>query len=107
VGRAAFPGAISYWYSEVFDINELLSFARRSDTIIFCLSNAAGLRILRHLEPLGNRVIILSVLNPVHAEMAPWVDGVVAVYNDALESLAAGFSVITGRIRAEGRLPYD
>jgi len=35
------------------------------------------------------------------------VDGAVAVYSYAPESLAAGFSVITGRISAGGKLPYD
>jgi beta-N-acetylhexosaminidase len=107
VGRAAFPGAISYWYSEEFDINDLLSYAARADTIIFCLSDNEGVRILRRLRSLGKKIIVLSVLSPVHLENVPWVDGAVAVYNDALESLAAGFSAITGRIPAEGRLPYE
>ena len=107
VGKAAFPGAISYWYSEVFDINDLLSYASRADTIIFCLSDSEGLRILRRLEPLRKKIIVLSVLSPVYLERVPWIDGAVAVYNDALESLAAGFSAIIGRIPAEGRLPYE
>ena len=107
VGRAAFPGSISYWYSEEFDINDLLSYASRADTIIFCLSDTEGVRTLRNLRSLGKKIIVLSVLSPVHLESVPWVDGAVAVYNDALESLAAGFSVITGRIPARGRLPYE
>jgi len=107
VGRAAFPGAISYWYSEVFNIDDLLSYARAADTVIFCLSDTEGLRILRRLEALKKRIIVLSVLNPVYLENIPWIDGAVAVYSDSLESLAAGFSAITGRIPAEGRLPYD
>ena len=106
-GRAAFPGAVSYWYSDVFDINDLLYYAGRSDTIIYCLSDAAGVRTLRRLEPLKKRVIVLSVLNPVYLDNVPWVDGAVAVYSYALESLAAGFSVITGRIPALGKSPYE
>jgi beta-N-acetylhexosaminidase len=43
----------------------------------------------------------------VHLESVPWVDGAVAVYSYAPESLAAGFSVIIGRIAAEGKLPYE
>jgi len=43
----------------------------------------------------------------VYLESVPWVDGAVAVYSYSLESLAAGFSVITGRIAAEGKLPYE
>ena len=106
-GRAAFPGSSSYWYSEVFNIDDLLSFAARSDTIIFCLSDTEGLRILRRLEPLGKKIIVLSVLNPAYLERVPWVDGAVAVYSYARESFAAGFSVIIGRIAAAGRLPYE
>ncbi|MDR1858726.1 MAG: glycoside hydrolase family 3 protein [Treponema sp.] len=106
-GRAAFPGSISYWYSEEFDISDLLSYASRADTIIFCLSDTEGVRTLRNLRSLGKKIIVLSVLSPVHLESVSWVDGAVAVYNDALESLAAGFSAITGRIPAEGRLPYE
>ena len=106
-GKAAFPGAVSYWYSESFDINDLLSFASRADTIIFCLSDTEGVRILRRLEPLKKKVIVLSVLNPVYLERVPWVDGAVAVYSYAIESLAAGFSAITGKIEAGGRIPYE
>jgi beta-N-acetylhexosaminidase len=107
MGRTAFPGAISYWYSEVFNIDDLLSYARAADTVIFCLSDTEGLRILRRLEPLKKRVIVLSVLNPVYLENIPWIDGAIAVYSDSMESLAAGFSAIIGRIPARGRLPYD
>ncbi|MCL2271160.1 MAG: glycoside hydrolase family 3 protein, partial [Treponema sp.] len=39
VGRAAFPNAISYWYSD--QNTELLTYARRCDTIIYCLSDYA------------------------------------------------------------------
>jgi beta-N-acetylhexosaminidase len=107
VGRAAFPGAVSYWYSEQFNINDLLSYAGRADTIIFCLSDNEGVRILRRLQNMGKRVIVLSVLSPVHLERVPWIDGAVAVFSYSLESFAAGFSAITGRIPAGGTLPYD
>jgi len=104
-GKAAFPDAVSFWYSD--SGAELLSRARQSDTIIFCLSDYAGVRLLRQLEPLKKKVIVLSVLSPVYLESVLWVDGAVAVYSYAPESLAAGFSVITGRISAGGKLPYD
>jgi len=107
LGRTAFPGAISYWYSEVFNISELINYARAADTVIFCLSDTEGLSILRRLEPLKKRIIVLSVLNPVYLENIPWIDGAVAVYSDSVESLTAGFSAIIGRIPAEGRLPYE
>jgi beta-N-acetylhexosaminidase len=106
-GRAAYPGASSYWYSESRSTAELVSYARDADTIIFCLSDAAGLRFLRNLEGLSKRVIVLSVLSPVYLENVPWVNGAVAVYSYAPESFIAGFSAIAGTIPAGGRLPYD
>jgi len=106
IGRAAFPGATSYWYSELFDINELLSYASRADTIIYCLSNTEGVRILQRLQRLGKKIIVLSVLSPVHLERVPWVDGALAVYSYSTESFSAGFSAITGRIPAKGTLPF-
>jgi len=105
-GKAAFPQAVSYWYSESGSA-ELLSYARQSDTIIFCLSDYTGVRVLRQLEALNKKVIVLSVLSPVYLERVPWVDGAVAVYSYAPESLAAGFSAIIGRITAGGKLPYE
>jgi beta-N-acetylhexosaminidase len=105
MGKAAFPDAVSFWYSDTS--SDLLSYARRADTIIFCLSDTVGVRLLRQLEPLKKKVIVISVLSPVYLESVPWVDGAVAVYSYAPESLAAGFSTIIGKITAEGKLPYE
>ena len=106
MGKTAFPEAVSVWYSDNGS-SDLLSYARRADTIIFCLSDTAGVRILRQLEPLKKKVIVLSVLSPVYLESVPWVDGAVAVYSYAPESLAAGFSTIIGKMTAEGKLPHE
>jgi beta-N-acetylhexosaminidase len=106
-GKAAYPEALSYWYSEARGAAELAAYAREADTIIFCLSGAEGLNFLRRLEPLKKRVIILSVLSPVYLEGVSWADGVVAVYSYAPESFTAGFSAILGRIPAEGKIPYE
>jgi beta-N-acetylhexosaminidase len=106
-GKAAYPGAVNYWYSEERGIPDFLWFVRNADTIIFCLSDGEGLKFLRNIETLGKRVIVLSVLNPVYLESIPWVDGAVAVYSYAPESFTAAFSVLAGRIPAGGRLPYE
>ncbi|MDR2793891.1 MAG: glycoside hydrolase family 3 protein [Treponema sp.] len=106
-GKAAYPAAKSYWYSEDFGINDFLSYARAADTIIFCLSDAAGLRFLRALEPLKKKIIVFSVLTPVYLDGTPWVDGAIAVYSYANESFIAGFSVLIGRINAQGKLPFS
>jgi beta-N-acetylhexosaminidase len=107
-GRAAYPGARGYWYTpEPESIAALLDMARRSDTIIFCLSDAEGLGALRTLRGLGKRVIVFSVLSPVYLDQVPWVDGALAVYSYAPESFIAGFSFMLGRIGAQGQLPLQ
>jgi beta-N-acetylhexosaminidase len=106
-GRAAFPNANIFRYSSGTDPGEIIPYAHNADTIIFCLAENSDLRILRSLEYSGKRVIVLSVLSPVHIESVPWVTGAVAVYSYAPESFAAGFSAITGRIPAQGILPYE
>jgi beta-N-acetylhexosaminidase len=104
-GRNAYPGARSYWYSDGEVSAEFLRYAGEADTIIFCISNAGHLRVLKSLRPLGKRLILFSVLSPVYLEEASWVDGAIAVYSYAPESFVAGFSALLGRIPARGKLP--
>jgi len=106
-GRAAFPDAVFYRFSTATNINDIVSYARNADTIIFCLSDFFDLRVLRTLQQLNKKVIVFSILSPVHIEYVPWVTGAVAVYSYASESFASGFSAITGRIPALGILPYE
>jgi beta-N-acetylhexosaminidase len=106
-GTAAYPEAAVYRYSESRGTAALTARAREADTIIFCLADSADLVFLRPLAALNKRVIVFSVLNPVHLEELPWVEGALALYSYARESFVAGFSAILGRIPAEGRLPYD
>jgi beta-N-acetylhexosaminidase len=107
-GRAAYPGARGYWYTpEPEALETMMDMARRSDTIIFCLSDSEGLSALRNLRGLGKRVIVFSVLSPVYLDQVPWVDGALAVYSYAPESFVAGFSFMLGRIGAQGQLPLQ
>jgi len=106
-GRAAFPNASTYRFNALTEPQEITAFARNADTIIFCLSDHSDLRVLRTLQNSNRRVIVLSVLSPVHIESVPWVTGAIAMYSYAPESFAAGFSAIIGRIPALGNLPYD
>jgi len=106
-GRAAFPGASLYSFKEADAASEFPSYARNADTVIFCLAEALDLQVLRSIQYLNKKVIVLSVLNPVYLENIPWVSAAIAVYSYAHESFAAGFSVITGRISARGILPYE
>ena len=106
-GRIAFPQAGICRYSSEGATTELVSLARNADTVIFCLADSSDLRFLRSLQQLNKKVIVLSVLSPVHIESVPWVTGAVAVYSYAPESFASGFSAIIGRIPAQGILPYE
>jgi beta-N-acetylhexosaminidase len=106
-GRAAFPNAALYRFSSNTEPQEIEIYARNADTIIFCLSDYTDLRVLRALQYLNKRVIVLSVLSPVYIESVPWITGAVAVYSYAPESFASGFSAIIGRIPAQGILPYE
>jgi beta-N-acetylhexosaminidase len=105
-GRKAYPGASAYWYA-ADRVDDLVRYAQPADTIIFCLSDAAGLSQLRALRSLGKRIIIFSVLSPVYLDEASWADGAIAVYSYAPESFLAGFSVLLGRISGQGRLPFQ
>jgi len=106
-GRTAFPDAALYRYGGAGDADAFISLARNADTVIFCLSDTADLRLLRNIQQLNKKVIVFSVLNPAYIESVPWVSGAVAVYSYAPESFAAGFSAIIGRIPAHGILPYE
>jgi beta-N-acetylhexosaminidase len=106
-GKAAFPNAVIYRYSDTGEAPQIISFAHNADTVIFCLSDAIDLRVLLGLERMNKKIIVLSVLSPVHIENVPWVNGAVAVYSYAPESFAAGFSAIIGKIPANGTLPYE
>jgi beta-N-acetylhexosaminidase len=106
-GRTAFPNAEAYRYTSAVNPGEIIAYARNADTVIICLSDYFDLRVIRSLQQLNKRVIVFSVLSPVHIESVPWVTGAVAVYSYAPESFASGFSAIIGRIPAYGHLPYE
>ena len=107
-GGRAYPDAEIFRYGfPVPDPDTILPYARNADTIIFCLGDEIDLPMLRNLQHLNKRVIVFSVLNPVHLERVPWVTGAVAVYSYAPESFAAGFSAMLGRIPAQGILPHE
>jgi len=78
-----------------------------SDTIIFCLANFNSLEVLKALEELGRRIIVISALSPVYLSDVPWVKTAVAVYGDGKDSFRAGFAVLAGDFPASGVLPVD
>jgi beta-N-acetylhexosaminidase len=105
LGKKYFSGVASYWYSAPVS-DDMIQRVRRADTIIFYLSDSEGIAVLRGLRHLGKKIIVLSVLSPAYLGEVPWVDAAVAVYGNSQDSLAAGFSVILGKIPAQGAVPF-
>jgi beta-N-acetylhexosaminidase len=105
-GSAAYPGAAVYWYTPD-SAEEIQRLARGADTLIFCLSAAAGLPILEACRGLNKRVIVFSALNPGYLTRARWADAALALYSYAPESFAAGFSALRGAFEAQGALPFE
>ncbi|MCL2007046.1 MAG: glycoside hydrolase family 3 protein [Treponema sp.] len=110
VGRRAFPTAITYWYSPLRPLTTLLNHARNVDTVIFCLFDRAGMRILNQLQMqlyhTDIKIIVLSVSSPALLDDLYRVDASLSVYSYAHESFIAGFSAMLGRIPASGRVPF-
>jgi beta-N-acetylhexosaminidase len=111
-GRKRFPRAetLSFSYLPFYralaqDKARLRQAAGAYDTIIFCLANYNSLEVLRDLEALAPRILVISALSPVHLREVPWVRTAVAVYGTGPVSFAGGFAVLAGDFPAEGRLP--
>ncbi|MBA7665461.1 hypothetical protein ES703_73531 [subsurface metagenome] len=77
------------------------------DTIIFCLANYNSLEILKTLQSLGKKIIVISALTPVYLRETPWVESCLAVYGTDRGSFQAGFAALAGDFSPEGRLPID
>jgi beta-N-acetylhexosaminidase len=101
---SAFAGAPGYGDSKVSA--GLMSRAAAAGTIVFYLNKDAGLDTLRAFRPLGKRLVVISALSPSRLEGMDWIDTVIAVYSDSYESLAAGFSVMAGKLEAQGTAPF-
>ena len=79
--------------------------AKGYDTVVFCLSGHDSLESLKGLQPLGERVIVISALSPVLLEEVPWADTAIAVYSYSPWSFTAAFSALAGDYEPEGVMP--
>ena len=103
---ARFPWSPFYFAREPH-LSAVPATARRYDTIIFELANFNSLEILTAMEPLAERIVVLSALTPVYLRQVPWVHTAVAVYGNNAASFDAGFAVLAGDYPASGRWPLD
>lgn len=88
-------------------VRRILDLAPRYDHIIFSLSRYQDLLILKELESLEDKIIILSSLTPIYLNELPWVKDAVAVYGTGRESYQAGLGAIRGDFSPRGTLPID
>ena len=113
-GRRRYPRAdtLQFPYSPFYrargeDLERVPRAVRAYDTVVFCLANYNSLQVLQTLRPLARRLIVMSALSPVYLRETPWVTSALAVYGTTVESFRAGFAVLAGDYRPEGRLPVD
>ncbi|HOX33799.1 MAG TPA: glycoside hydrolase family 3 N-terminal domain-containing protein [Spirochaetales bacterium] len=111
-GEAAYPGAARFKFSykpeEAAQAAELELFEKAlagAEAAVVCVANQAGLDFAERARKLGARVAIVSVQSPAPLAKARWASPAVAVYGYSPESLRAAFDVLTGKERAQGRLP--
>ncbi len=85
----------------------LLQVAQGYDTVIICVSNTASRRVAQYLENSGKKVIVISVLEPVHVFDFNWADTVLLAYSYSTYSFRAAFSALAGDFVPKGYLPMD
>jgi beta-N-acetylhexosaminidase len=113
-GRRRFPGAgtvlfpaVPFYTARPEDLRDVPRAVQGYDTVIFCLANFSSLQVLQELRSQGARVIVISALSPVYLAEVPWVQTSLAVYGTGQASFRAGFAVLAGDFRPEGRLPIE
>jgi len=113
-GVKRYPGArrwtLDYAESEA-DLRrngrELLRVARNFDTVIILLPDAEMGILLNELEPIAERVIVISVLSPIHLSRLDWTRTSLAAYGTGKESFRAAFAALIGDFTPEGKLPIS
>jgi len=84
---------------------ELLRVARNFDSVIVLLPDAEMGILLNELEPIAEKVIVISVLSPIHLNSLDWVQTSLAAYGTGRESFRAAFAALIGDFTPEGELP--
>jgi len=85
----------------------LYSKAKRYDTVIYCLSGRDSLAVLKNLQWLNERIIVVSSLSPVLLTEVPRIQTALAVYSYSPYSFEAAFGAILGDFKPEGIMPLS
>ena len=78
---------------------------RAFNTVIALVSDAKSAVILDELAPEAGKVVLMSVLSPVHLDKLMWAETSIAAYGRGRESFRAAFAALSGDFVPEGRLP--
>lgn len=101
---------VHFYFPQPGAAQRLLKVAAHYPIIVFCVANPNSMQVLEALRPLekrGTRIIAVSTLSPLYLRKEPWVSSAIAVYGYGKQSFAAGFAVLKGDFKAEGKLPID
>jgi len=69
------------------------------------VTNEAGMDYVERARALGKRVAVVSLLSPEPLARLKAGEAAVAVYGDSLACMEAGLAVLSGKEKAQGRLP--
>ena len=86
---------------------KLLELSEYFDTIIMCVANTSSKKIANYLKDCGKKVIIISVLEPVHVFELDWADTILLAYSYSDYSFAAAFHALKGDFYPQGILPME
>ena len=112
-GKLAYPDSAFYKFSVSMGPNEtayteehLPRFAQNYDTVIMCVSNAQDVRVAKALAKTSVRLIIISIMAPVHAFDID-ADTILLAYSYSPYSFEAVFSALKGDFEPQGVLPLQ
>ena len=107
-----YPHAEIYSYKYNMDnenlskyLSELPYYARRFDTVIFCVSDPGSARLAKSLKDAGCRVIIISILSPNYVIDLDFADTILLAYSYSDFSFQAVAAALAGEIDILGNLP--
>lgn len=78
------------------------------DTVVMCVENERSLKIaesIRRFKNQGKKIIIFSLLSPMHAMNLTWADAVLFGYSYSPYTFQALFAALAGDFKMQGELP--
>lgn len=116
-GKKRYPNADIFHYSYELASNRsnedewnavnLVSTAKKYDTIICCVFNSHSAKIAARLKGLGKKVIILSIMSPVPELNNDWADIILCGYSYSSYTFAALFGALNGEFEPQGKIPLE